>query len=246
MGSFPGHPPADSRHTLMDGLVHEAGPAPGRMARLAERLFGRRRRFMVDPSYQLRSAIVAVLGMCFLLMFAAALLHLLSAENARLLVARAPIARGAADAHDLRSVLYLVGVGLFFVAAVFAIEIFETHKTAGVVNKVTRGLKDLESGRWGTRLTLRKHDNFKEMEEAFNAATRALRGHLDDDLRNLQGIESQVRLIAREFESNNREGALVLLRQVAAEMQSFRERKRNLLEQAPDTPSRQNRGVDSK
>jgi hypothetical protein len=242
MGSLPGHPPAGSRHTLMDGLVHEAGPSPGRMARLLDRLLGRRRHFVVDPSYQLRSAIIAVLGMGFLLMFAAALLHLLSVENARLLVDRGPIAKGVADAHDLRSVLYLVGVGLFFVAAVFAIEIFETHKTAGVVHKVTRGLREVESGRWGARVTLRKHDNFKEMEEAFNAATRALRGHLDDDLRGLQGIESQIRLIAREFESNNREGALVLLRQVAAEMQSFRERKRNLLEQAPDAPRGQNRG----
>ena len=231
-----------SRHTVMDGLVHEAGPAPGRLVRLLDRLVGRRRRFVVDPSYQLRSAIVAVLGMCFLLVFAAALLHLLSVENARLLLERGPNARGPADVHDLRSVLYLVGVGLFFVAAVFAIEILETHKTAGVVNKITRGLREVESGRWGARVTLRKHDNFKEMEEAFNAATRALRGNLDDDLRGLQGIESRIRLVAREFESNNREGALVLLRQVAAEMQSLRERKRNLLEQAPVVPPGQDRG----
>jgi len=226
----------------MDGTDRAAVSARGRLSRLMDRLLGRRRTYVVDPSYQLRSAIVAVLGMCFLLMFAAALLHLLSVENARLLLERGPIAKGPADAHDLRSVLYLVGVGLFFVAAVFAIEILETHKTAGVVNKVTRGLRDLESGRWGARVTLRKHDNFKEMEEAFNAATRALRGHLDQDLRGLQGIESQIRLIAREFESNNREGALVLLRHVAAEMQSFRERKRDLLEQAPDRPRGQNRG----
>jgi len=242
MDSFPDHPPAGSRHTLMDGLVHEAGPAPGPTVRLFQRLLGRRRRFVIDPAYQLRSAIVAVLGMCFLLMFAAALLHLLSVENARLLLDRGPVAKGSPDAHDLRSVLYLVGVGLFFVAAVFAIEILETHKTAGVVGKVTRGLREIESGRWGTRVTLRKHDNFKEMEEAFNAATRTLRGHLDDDLRGLQGIESQIRLISRELESNNREGVLVLLRQVAAEMQSFRERKRNLLEQAPTMPPGQNRG----
>ena len=230
------------RHTVMDGIVHEDFPAPGRLARLADRLLGRRRKYVVDPSYQLRSAIIAVLGMSFLLVFAAALLHLLSVENARLLRSRVPIAKGAADVHDLRSVLYLVGVGLFFVAAVFAIEILETHKTAGVVYKVTRGLRELEAGRWGARVTLRRHDNFKEMEEAFNAAARALRGQLDDDLRGLQGIEGQIRLIAREFESNNREGALVLLRQVASEMQSFRERKRNLLEHAPGAPGERKEG----
>ncbi len=242
MGSHPGHPTAGSRHTVMDGLVHEDLPAPGRLERLANRLLGRRRKYVIDPSYQLRSAIIAVLGMSFLLMLAATLFHLLSVENARFLQGRVPIAKGAADVHDLRSLLYLVGAGLFFVAAVFAIEILETHKTAGVVYKVTHGLRELEAGRWGARVTLRRHDNFKEMEEAFNAAARALRGRLDEDLRGLQGIEGQIRLIAREFESNNREGALVLLRQVASEMQAFRERKRNLLEQAPAPPGRRKEG----
>ncbi len=234
MGSYPGHPPTGSQHTVMDGIVHDDGAAAkGRLTLLARRFLGRRRNYVVDPAYQLRSAVIAVLGMAFLLAFAAALFHLLSVENARIVQRKVPVAQGAADVHDLRSVLYLVAVGLFFVAAVFAIEILETHKTAGVVYKITRGLRELESGRWAARVSLRKHDNFKEMEEAFNAAARALRGQLDEDLRGLQGVEGQIRLIAREFESNNREGALVLLRQVAAEMQSFRERKRNLLEHPP-------------
>ncbi len=223
------------RHTLMDGTV-KGEAARGRFSRLGERLWGRRRNYVVDPSYQLRSAIIAVLGMAFLLVFASALFHLLTVENARLLARRAPDLAGGAGAGELRSVLYLVAVGLFFVAAVFAIEIFETHKTAGVVYKVTRGLREIEGGRWGTRVTLRRHDNFKEMEEAFNAATRALRDVLDEDLRGLQGIEGQVRLTAREFESGNREGALVLLRQVAGELQALRERKRNLMDAAPGVP----------
>lgn len=238
MRSHRGHPPTGIQHTVMDGRVHEDSSGQGRLGRLAERFLGRRRNYVIDPSYQVRSAIIAVLGMSFLLVFAAALFHLLSVENARLLQRRVPVSPGGADVHDLRSVLYLVAVGLFFVAAVFTIEILETHKTAGVVYKVTRGLRDLEAGRWGTRVTLRKHDNFKDLEEAFNAATRALRDQLDEDLRGLQGIEGQIRLIAREFESDNREGALVLLRQVAAEMQSLRERKRNLLELPPGAARR--------
>ena len=184
----------------------------------------------------MRSAIIAVLGMAFLLVFAGALFHLLSIENARFLARPSPHIAGAGAPGEMRSVLYLVAVGLFFVAAVFAIEILETHKTAGVVYKVMRGLRELQSGRWGARVTLRKHDNFKEMEEAFNAVTRALRDVCEEDLRSLQGIEGQVRLIAREFESGNREGALVLLRQVAGELQVLRERKRNLMDAAPGGP----------
>ena len=223
-------------HTLMDGTDRAAGSARGRLALLTDRLLGRRRTYLVDPSYQVRSAIIAVLGMAFLLVFAGALFHLLSVENARILVQSGPALVAAKASGEMRSVLYLVAVGLFFVAAVFAIEILETHKTAGVVYKVMRGLRELEGGRWGARVTLRKHDNFKEMEEAFNSATRALRDECDQDLRSLQGVEGQVRLIAREFESGNREGALVLLRQVAGELQSLRERKRNLMDAAPTGP----------
>src|SRR5439155_23342265 len=157
-------------------------------------------------------------------------------ENARLLARSGADLVAATASGEMRSVLYLVAVGLFFVAAVFAIEILESHKTAGVVYKVMRGLREIEAGRWGARLMLRKNDNFKEMEEAFNAATRALRDECDQDLRSLQGVEGQVRLIAREFESGNREGALVLLRQVAGELQSLRERKRNLMDAAPTGP----------
>ena len=223
-------------HTLMDGTDRAAVSTRGRLSRLTDRLLGRRRTYLVDPSYQVRSAIIAVLGMAFLLVFAGALFHLLSVENARILAQSGPTLVAAKASGEMRSVLYLVAVGLFFVAAVFAIEILETHKTAGVVYKVMRGLRELEGGRWGARVTLRKHDNFKEMEEAFNSATRALRDECDQDLRSLQGVEGQVRLIAREFESGNREGALVLLRQVAGELQSLRERKRNLMDAAPTGP----------
>jgi methyl-accepting chemotaxis protein len=201
----------------------------GTPASILQRIFGRRRNYLLDTSYQVRSAIVAVLGMGFLLIFAAALFHLLTLERARLLARKAPLLARAASGSDVRSVLYLVAVGIVFVVAVFLIEIFETHKTAGVIFKVTRALKEIEGGRWGARVVLRRHDNFKEMEEAFNSAARALRDHLEQDLHGLQGIEGQVRLIAREFESGNREGALVLLRQIAAELQNLRERKRNLL-----------------
>ncbi|OLE66664.1 MAG: hypothetical protein AUG09_06405 [Acidobacteria bacterium 13_1_20CM_2_68_7] len=224
----------------MDGRARSDVGERGRLARLRERFLGRRRSYVVDAAYQLRSAIIAVLGMASLLVFAAALFHLLSQENARLLARRAPVPAGGFAA--LHSVLYLLAVGLFFVAAVFAIEIVETHKTAGVIHKITRGLRELQAGRWAARVTLRRHDNFKEMEEAFNAATRALRDQLDDDLRGLQGIEGQVRLLAREFEAGNPEGALVMLRQVAAELQGLRERKRNLLESAPSIASERKEG----
>ena len=82
-------------------------------------------------------------------------------------------------------------------------------------------------------MTLRKNDNFREMEEQFNALARALRDRVEDDLNALQAIEGQVRLASREFEGGNREGGMVILRQVMGDVQTSRERKRNLL-RAPD------------
>ncbi|HEU4403189.1 MAG TPA: hypothetical protein VFT43_13920 [Candidatus Polarisedimenticolia bacterium] len=238
MNPRPGEVPASRPHTLMSGQDHLSAPPSGPLGRLFGLFGGRRRTYLVDASYQVRSALVAVLGMAFLLAFAAALFHLLSLENARALALRAPLLAHGAESGDARSVLYLVVAGIIFVGAIFFIQILETHKTAGVVYRVTRGLKEIEVGRWGATIMLRKHDNFKEMEEAFNTATRALRDAVEEDLRGLQGIEGQIRLIGREFESGNREGALVLLRQVASEMQALRERKRNLLEASPGAHSR--------
>ena len=223
------HPPADPDAepipTIMAGSTR-AGLDPH--AGLAGRFLGRRRSYLIDSAYQVKTAIVAVLGMVFLLAFAAVLFHLVGMESA--------LGSRGARAGDARTVLYLVAAGIVFVAAVFVIEILETHKTAGVVLKVTRGMKDLEAGRWSTRVTLRKNDNFRELEEQFNALARALRDRVEDDLNGLQAIEGQVRLASREFEGGNREGGMVILRQVMGDVQTSRERKRNLL-RAPDRPA---------
>jgi methyl-accepting chemotaxis protein len=218
--------------TVMSGQPRADGtPA----ASFFGRFLGRRRTYVVDRAYQVRTAVVSVLGMIFLLLFAAALFHLLTLENARVVARRAPFLARAASENDARSVLYLVAAGIIFVAAVFVIEILETHKTAGVVYKVTRALRELESGRWSARVALRRGDNFREMEEAFNAAARSLREAVDDDLRALQAMEGRLRLAGREFETGNHEGALVLLRQVAGELQHLKEQKRSRLE-APGSP----------
>jgi methyl-accepting chemotaxis protein len=224
------HPPVDPNvepiPTVMVGSTRSsANPDAG----VFDRFLGRRRNYLVDSAYQVKTAIVAVLGMVFLLAFAAVLFHLVGMENA-LMQKGAPGRTG-----DARSVLYLVAAGIIFVAAVFVIEILETHKTAGVVLKVARGLKDIEQGVFGAHVMLRRNDNFKELEEGFNVVARSLRDRVEDDLNALQNLEGQLRLLSREVEGGNREGSLVLLRQVLGELQTLRERKRNLL-RAPVRP----------
>lgn len=226
------HPPVEpsteeAPHVVVTGARGDAH----RDESFASRFLGRRRNYLVDGSYQVKTAIIAVMGMIFLLAFAAVLFHLVGLENA--------LSNSGGRTGDARSVLYLVAAGILFVAAVFIIEILETHKTAGVVLKVTRGLKDLEGGTWGARVTLRKNDNFRELEEGFNTLARSLRDRIEDDLGALQALEGQMRLVSREIESGNREGSLLLLKQMLAEVQGSRERKRNLMrapDRSPTTP----------
>lgn len=222
------HPPVEPNEpsaTVVVGRTRADAAAP---SDLLDRFLGRRRNYLVDSVYQVRTAIIAVLGMVFLLVFAAIVFHLVGMENS--LIARSGVTRSG----DARSVLYLVAAGIIFVAAVFVIEILETHKTAGVVLKVSRGMKDLEAGAWGTRVTLRKNDNFKELEGEFNELARTLRDRVEDDLNALQGFEGQLRLAAIEIEGGNSEGSLVLMRRMQGEIQTLRERKRNLLRPSAD------------
>ncbi len=197
---------------------------------------GRRRNYLVDRAYQIRTAMVAVLGMACLAILSGALVYLVNLDRARALLETSPALTRGLTAGDLRTVLFILGAGILFVVAIFGIEILETHKTAGVVYRVTRGLRDIEAGLWHTRLSLRKNDNFKEMEEAFNGAAAALGERLEADLHALQSIEGQIRLAGRELESGNVEGSSVLMRRVAGEIQTLRERKRNLLRAAGDRP----------
>jgi hypothetical protein len=221
-----------SRPASVMAGIDRAGRSTGERRGWFRRILGRRRNYLVDRSYQIRTAMVAVLGMAFLAILSAAMVHSISLDRARALLETSPtLARGLSNG-DVRSVLYIIGTGILFVVAIFGIEILETHKTAGVVFRLTRGLRDLESGFWGTRLTLRKNDNFKEMEEAFNGVAATLSERLEEDLHVLQAVEGQVRLASRELETGNREGSNILLRRIVGELQTLRERKRNLMRTA--------------
>src|SRR5262245_23924752 len=71
----------------------------------AGRFLGRRRNYLVDGGYQVKTAIIAVMGMVFLLAFAAVLFHLVGLESALSNTSRS---------GDARSVLYLVAAGILF------------------------------------------------------------------------------------------------------------------------------------
>ena len=195
-----------------------ATPADGLgTRRLTGRWPGRRRTYLVSPRYQIRTAIIAVLGMTFVLGVAAGLLNLLHVGQG------APLRDGTGWAY------FLVAAGVALVIAAFLIEILETHRTAGVVLRVVRGLRALETGAWGTRLNLRKHDNFKELEKSFNASARSLCDRAEEEILWLDSIASRIDLSVRELEAGHHPGVLALLRQMEREMEEVRKRRGELL-----------------
>jgi signal transduction histidine kinase len=66
----------------------------------------------------------------------------------------------------LASVVFLLGV--------FAVTVLETHRTAGALVNLSKRLKDIELGRYSARLRLRRTDNMRGLEAAFDGMSRAL------------------------------------------------------------------------
>jgi hypothetical protein len=224
----PTRPELESYQTVTSKSNNPALVQPA-VPRRATGALRRRRNYLVDPAYQIRTAAIAVVGMAFVVGVAAGLLHLLQREH-RIAVLGEPATRTSSPGWAL----FLVVAGAALVAAVFVIEILETHKTAGVVLRLIRGLRRIESGAWGSRVTLRKQDNFRELEVAFNDAARALCERTEEEIRMLDRLMARIDLLSRELDSGDPGGGGLLIQQITEELERLREGHRNMLRSAPD------------
>ena len=67
------------------------------------------------------------------------------------------------------SVLVLLGIlQLLFLAITFLLSIFLSHRIAGPLYKLRRGIEDVSKGNFDQRMTFRKNDHFIELQDAFN------------------------------------------------------------------------------
>lgn len=141
-------------------------PVPGPTA---GRGFWRRRRYLVDARYQLRSGVLV--GVVTL-----ALLALLNVS----LIARdkRPAAGGvtvqAAKSTDGVAWLLLVGGSAVFLVGVLAIGILESHRTAGAAYAIRRAIDQLRHGETGARVRLRRGDHLQDLARAVNDLAETL------------------------------------------------------------------------
>jgi signal transduction histidine kinase len=90
------------------------------------------------------------------------------------IVAASPDLGPILDAQNRFELLLGVTASLVFLGGIFVVTILETHKTAGAAYHLCRDLERIRDGSYGKQVRLRKGDNLRELELAFNDMSRAL------------------------------------------------------------------------
>jgi len=204
-----------------DNIKAAAAPpaAPPRTVSLQTRLFGRRRRILVNPRYQFRSGILAAVVVFTLLLLLNVSLFYSSVESGRTLLDLAPELERYIRAQE-RVQLDLILLGsVVFLVGVFLISFIESHRTAGAALNLGRRLRDIQTGHYYSRLSLRRRDGLREVQDAFNNMARALTDRTWEEIETLKDIGDRV----GELPDDN-------ARALASTLHTLAERKRKLIE----------------
>lgn len=128
--------------------------------------FFRRRRFLIKPSYQLKSALTVVL---FLVIYSLILGFLIFYPIQQELSGGASLEEQARVSHQVLQLHKRVWPGVLIVAILVGIQaIFASHRVAGPLYRVEKALEDLIAGDFKQRIRLRRRDQFKEFEGLIN------------------------------------------------------------------------------
>jgi methyl-accepting chemotaxis protein len=151
-----------------------------------------RRRFLVNKPKQLRAAVLIMGLVAALLLMINFLSYAVRTLETKTVTAAEPALREVMSDYDHNEMLLGILASVVVLAGVFVLTIFETHRTAGAALNIGRQLSRVADGRYDTRLTLRKGDNLRELEEPFNRMTQALRERAAEDAEILEGLAESV------------------------------------------------------
>jgi hypothetical protein len=174
----------------------------------------RRRRFLVDSRYQLKAGLLTGLAVMLLLVFINLIWYAITLKTVAGVFAEAPeLARQLAVEH--RVFYYVIlAVTCVTLVGVVVVTILETHRTAGAAYALEQRLRDVEDGRYSTRVSLRKGDNLKPLGAVLDRTIRSLQQRT---LREAETLEK----LAREVEEAG-------VHEVAAGLARMAEEKRQL------------------
>jgi prepilin-type N-terminal cleavage/methylation domain-containing protein len=183
-------------------------------------VMGFRRQLLVNPSTQIRSAILTTLPFAALLVFINILIHLLRSREAALISESAPEFGRVIEQTGRSEMLLVILASLVVLVGVFIVSIIETHRTAGAAFNIGRKMRRITQGRLDSRLSLRKGDNLTELVEPFNEMAEALETRARDEAERMKEM-------ARAVESGLDKNSAV---RVAAELNGLATEKRRSVE----------------
>jgi hypothetical protein len=169
-----------------------------------------RRRYLVNPGRQIRSAVLVTFVAIVPLIILNISLHLGRVLEREALFSEAgPELLNHIAAFDRTEFILVLLASVVFAIGVFVMTILETHQTSGAAVGIVRHLELVRDGHYGNLLRLRDSDNLQELVTPFNemsialadrarATARALDVAADDadGLANGSNLASQLRELA--------------------------------------------------
>ena len=154
-----------------------------------------RRRYLIDPKRQLRTAamttsLVAILVLLVNLGFA-----LLRTSQTSFLAAVAPQLTPVIERQDTIFSLTMIIMSVVLVVGVSLKTIVETHRTAGAVFAVRQRIERVKKGDLQVTLKLRRRDNLQILETPFNDMVTSLRDRALGEATTLEQLASKAEKI---------------------------------------------------
>ena len=134
-----------------------------------------RRRYLLDPKRQLRTAVMTTSLIVALVLMVNLGFALLRTSQTAFLSAAAPQLTPVLEEQDATISLTMIVISIGLVIAVALVTIVHTPRTAGAVYAVRQRFERVTAGDLQVTLRLRQRDNLQDLEAPFNEMIVALR-----------------------------------------------------------------------
>ena len=134
-----------------------------------------RRRYLIDPKRQLRTAIMTTSLTAALLVAVNIGFEVLRSSQTTFLAAAAPRLIPLLEEQGTVFSVAMIIISIAIVVAVALTTVVHTHRTAGAVYAVRQRFERVEAGDLQVTMKLRQRDNLQDLEAPFNRMIRALR-----------------------------------------------------------------------
>ena len=147
-----------------------------------------RRRYLIDPKRQLRTAVVTT-SLTATLVFAVNVgFHMLRSLQTAFIAAAAPQLTPLLEKQGATFSLSMILISVALVIAVALTTIVQTHHTAGAVHAVRQRFERVREGDLQVMLKLRQRDTLQDLEAPFNEMVAALRDRAVEDAEALEKL----------------------------------------------------------